>query len=196
MKHDQITPVRLRPAFDRFCKPIGASLAVFTLAAPVAVQAQTLETASARTEIAPEVTLTHIRDMDFGRLIVPNAGRVDMSAEETPTCVPNNGIAVLDACQSAMFSGTAAELFQVRISVPVGRQIELTGPGVDLRLRQMTVGAGDGLTFNGRTNRHFDFTVTDPAGEFDFYVGARLRFRNNQAPGVYTGTFTIEADYQ
>lgn len=60
----------------------------------------------------------------------------------------------------------------------------------------MTVGAGTGVTFLGRTNRHFDFQITDPAGEFEFFVAGRLLFRNNQAPGIYTGTFTIDADYQ
>lgn len=143
-----------------------------------------------------EVTLVKTRDMDFGRVIVPRNGRIDMTAEETPTCTPNNGLTLLDACQSASFSGRAGAAFQIRISVPPSRRINLTGPGADLRLRRMTVGAGDGLTFERRVNRNFDFLVTDPGGEFEFHIGGRLLFRNNQASGVYTGTFTIEADYQ
>ncbi len=158
--------------------------------------AQDAQSSSVSVEIAPEVTLTKTRDMDFGRILVPRNGRIDMTAEDVPTCTPNNGLTLLDPCQSAAFSGSAATAFQVRISVPTGRRINLTGPDRDLRLRQMTVGAGNGLTFLGRTNRHFDFTITDPAGVFEFFVGGRLLFRNNQGAGVYSGTFTIEADYQ
>ncbi len=163
-------------------------------AAPVFAQDASPVTASV--EIASEVTLTKTRDMDFGRIIVPAAGRIDMTAEETPTCTPNNGITPLDACTSASFVGSAGTAFQIRISTPIGRRAILSGPGQDLRLRRLAVGAGDGLTFTGRTNRHFDFTVTDADGDFEFYVGGRMLFRNNQTPGLYSGTFTIEVDYQ
>ncbi|MEM6496838.1 MAG: DUF4402 domain-containing protein [Pseudomonadota bacterium] len=135
-------------------------------------------------------------DMDFGRVIVPRNGRVDMTAEEVPVCTANNTLQVLDQCQSASFEGTAAPGFDLRVTVPPGRRVNLTGPGQDLRLRQMTVGAGSGLTFRRRVNRNFDFTIADPAGEFAFHIGGRLLFRNNQVPGVYTGTFDIEVDYE
>lgn len=163
---------------------------------PQTVQAQSAQSIPARTEIVSEVTLVKTRDMDFGRVIVPRNGRIDMTAEETPVCTANNGLLLLDTCQSASFTGNAGAAFQIRVSVPSGRRVDLTGPGQNLRLRRMTVGAGNGLTFDRRVNRNFDFTVTDPNGEFEFHVGGRLLFRNNQASGVYTGTFTIEADYQ
>lgn len=172
----------------------AASLAVLSVSAPLA--AQDTQSPDAQATIVDDVTLIKTRDMDFGRVIVPRNGRIDMTAEETSTCTPNNGLTLLDACESAVFSGTAGQGFQLRISMPPGRRINLTGPGQDLRLRRMTAGAGSGLLFDRRVNRHFDFLITDPNGAFEFFVGARLLFRNNQAPGVYTGTFTIEADYQ
>lgn len=163
---------------------------------PMMTQAQSVTAVPSTAEVMSEVTLANTRDMDFGRVIVPRNGRIDMTAEEVPTCTPNNGLTLLDACQTASFEGRAGDGFQIRISVPSGRRINLTGPGQDLRLRRMTVGAGDGLTFERRVNRHFDFIVNDPAGEFEFHVGGRLLFRNNQASGLYTGTFDITADYQ
>lgn len=166
------------------------------LALPGMAQAQSVTTVPSTAEVISEVTLSKTRDMDFGRVIVPRNGRIDMTAEETPTCTPNNGLTPLDACESASFEGRAGNGFQIRISVPSGRRINLTGPGADLRLRRMTVGAGDGLTFERRVNRHFEFIVNDPAGEFEFHVGGRLLFRNNQASGLYSGTFDITADYQ
>lgn len=166
------------------------------VAAPFAAQAQDVTSTDATAVVARDVTLIKTRDMDYGRVIVPRNGRIDMTAEDIATCTPNNGLTLIDACQSAAFSGSAENGFQVRVSVPAGRRINLTGPDRDLRLRRMTVGAGDGLTFLGRTNRHFDFLITDPAGDFEFFFGGRLLFRNNQGVGVYTGTFTIETDYQ
>ena len=174
---------------------LGALVAPFALA-PTWVRAQASTSPEARTQIVDDVTLLKTRDMDFGRLIVPRNGRVDMTATDVAVCAPNNGLQLLDPCQSAAFEGTAGSGFQIRISVPPNRRITLTGPGQDLRLRRMTVGAGDGLSFIRRVNRNFDFTVTDPNGAFEFFVGGRLLFRNNQAPGVYTGTFDIEVDYE
>ena len=166
------------------------------LAASAQAYGQSVTTVPSQAEVMSEITIAKTRDMDFGRVIVPRNGRIDMTAQETATCTPNNGLTLLDACQSASFEGRAGDGFQIRISVPTGRRINLTGPGQDLRLRRMTVGAGTGLTFERRVNRHFDFIVNDPAGEFEFHVGGRLLFRNNQASGLYSGTFDITADYQ
>ncbi|MEO0462841.1 MAG: DUF4402 domain-containing protein [Pseudomonadota bacterium] len=158
--------------------------------------AQNGQSVDSRAEIVADVTLRNTADLDYGRLIVPRNGRVDMTAEETPTCTPINQIQLLDACQSARFEGTAAPGFQLRVRVPSGRRINMPGPGQDLRLRRMTVGAGDGLGFIRRDGRNFEFNVTDPVGEFEFFVAGRLLFRNNQAPGLYEGTFDIEVEYQ
>lgn len=189
---------RLGRALD--CRALRAMTAIAAVCVPAGqpmiAHAQSVETITTRAEVISEVTLSKTRDMDFGRVIVPRSGRIDMTAEEMPTCTPNNGLTLLDPCQSASFDGRAGNGFQIRISVPSGRRINLTGPGQDLRLRRMTVGAGEGLTFERRVNRHFDFIVNDPAGEFEFHVGGRLLFRNNQASGLYTGTFDITADYQ
>lgn len=164
------------------------------VSAPASAQSTTANPATA--ELFDNLQITRVRDLDFGRIIVPRNGRVDMTADDASVCTANNGLQLVDPCQSAQFDGQALTGLQIRISVPAGRRINLAGPDRPLRLRRMTVGAGTGVTFLGRTNRHFDFQITDPAGEFEFFVAGRLLFRNNQAPGIYTGTFTIDADYQ
>lgn len=161
-----------------------------------AVLAQSAGSGDAVSRVMDEVSITKTRDLDFGSVVVPRNGRIDMTAEGAATCTPNNGLQHSGACQPATFTGKAIAGSQIRISVPVNRRITLPGPGQDLRLRLMTVGAGDGLTFDGRVNRNFDFTVTGADGDFEFFVAGRLLFRNNQAPGVYSGTFDIEIDYQ
>ncbi|MEM7688688.1 MAG: DUF4402 domain-containing protein [Pseudomonadota bacterium] len=173
------------------------TLALLALAAmPCAAMAQDVQSTDSRAQIFEDVTLTKARDMDFGRLIAPGAGRVDMTATDVAVCTPNNALEALDTCQSAAFEGTGGSGFQIRVRVPNGRRIDLTGPGRELRLRQMTVGAGDGLSFIRRVNRNFDFTITDPGGAFEFFVGGRLLIRNDQMPGVYSGTFEIEVEYE
>ena len=186
--------VRPTPSIKGLSLKIAAAFALAN--APSLVAAQAVETANSSAQLFEEVTLSNGRDMDFGRIIAPRNGRVDMTAEDTAVCTPNNTLIVLDACQSAAFDGVGVAGAQIRVRVPPGRRINLTGPDRDLRLRQMTVGAGDGLTFIRRQNRNFDFTINDATGAFEFFVGARLLIRNNQAPGVYSGTFSIEVDYQ
>ncbi|NQX93427.1 MAG: DUF4402 domain-containing protein [Erythrobacter sp.] len=165
-------------------------------ATPSAVWAQEIAGADSTARVFDDITLLNTRDLDYGRLVVPRSGRVDMTPAEDAVCTSNRGIEVLDACQSAAFEGTGGVGFQIRVSLPPRRRINLDGPGRDLRLRRMSVGAGDGLTFIRRVNRNYDFTINDSNGAFEFFVGGRLLLRNNQAPGIYTGTFTVEVDYQ
>ncbi|MEM7702762.1 MAG: DUF4402 domain-containing protein [Pseudomonadota bacterium] len=173
------------------------SAAPFALAAaPFAASAQDTASTDTTVSIVDDVTLTKTRDMDFGRIIAPGAGVIDMDATDAALCTPNNAIELLDPCQSAAFEGTGGSSFQIRIRVPARRRIELTGPGQNLRLRRITVGEGNGLSFIRRVGRNYDFEITDPVGNFEFFVGGRLLIRNNQAPGVYTGTFDLEIDYQ
>ncbi|MEM1052958.1 MAG: DUF4402 domain-containing protein [Pseudomonadota bacterium] len=186
-----------RHAFSSFTRwPLRIAAGALALALPSVVSAQEQVSSPASAAINPGLQITKVRDLDYGRVIVPRNGRIDMTADNASTCTPNNGLLLLAPCQSAQFEGQAVTGLQLRISVPVGRRTTLTGPDRELRLRRIAVGPGNGVSFQGRTNRHFDFVVTDPAGEFDFFVAGRLLFRNNQAPGVYTGTFTIEAAYQ
>ena len=141
-------------------------------------------------------TLSKTRDLDFGQSIEPRNGRMELTSEADATCTTNNGLTHLGVCQSAAFEGSASQGFQLRIRVPANRRFNLTGPGQDLRVRRVDVGDAGGLQFLGRTGRNYDYIVTDANGDYAFHIGARLLFRNTQAPGVYSGTFTIEAEFQ
>ncbi len=81
----------------------------------------------------------------------------------------------------------------VRISVG-SNTIQLTGPGAP-----MTVSL-----FRGNTNPTTAFTATprnyqvqgQSNGTFELRVGATLSVGANQAPGTYSGTWTLTLDYQ
>ena len=186
--------------FARCASILGWTLRVASAlalgAAPSLAAAQESASAPSRSEIVEPITLSNTRDLDFGRIIAPRNGRVDMPATDTPVCIANNTLVLLDGCQSAAFTGNGAVGAQIRVRVPPRRRIVLTGPGRNLRLRRMAVGAGNGLTLVNRRFRNFDFAISDPSGDFEFFVGGRLLIRNNQAPGIYTGTFAIDVDYQ
>lgn len=180
---------------DKTCAAAFAACCAVLITPSVAI-AQATAPVQARTQIVDPTALIRERDLDFGGVFVTANGRIDMTAEEVADCTSTGGVTIVTPCQSAKFSAFVAPGAQARITVPPRRRINLTGPGRDLRLRRMSVRPGTGATFIRRVNRNFDLTVTDPNGEFEFFVAGRLLFRNNQAPGVYTGTFLTETDFQ
>jgi hypothetical protein len=46
------------------------------------------------------------------------------------------------------------------------------------------------------TNSYQNFNLGSPTGQYNFGIGARLMVGANQAPGTYTGTFTLQLIYQ
>lgn len=161
--------------------------------APTASAQSSIET---QIEIQTALELTKIRDLDFGQMVVPSAGRVQMTAVADPTCTPTNQIVHSGVCQSAAFEGRASVGQNITVVLPTNRRFELSGPGVELRVRGLAVGDTTGLQAQGRTNNVYRFQVTDANGEFNFHIGARVIFRNNQTPGIYDGTFNVSLDFQ
>ena len=174
----------------------SAGSLVLHAASTVPGHAQDNADIGASSRVIADVTLSKTRDLDFGKIIVPRNGRLDMSAEETATCTTNNGLTHLGVCETAAFEGQASQGFQLAITVPNRRRFNITGPGRPLRVRRVTVGDTSGLQFQGRSGNVYNYTVNAADGAFGFHIGARLLFRNNQAPGIYSGTFNIQAEYQ
>lgn len=183
------------PLFWRAQK--GALLAAAALAAGAyapGVLAQ--EAVPTQTEVRPALELNKTADMDFGSLVVPGRGRVNLTPRANATCTPNNGILHIGTCQAAAFEGRAAFGQNITVTVPNRRRFVITGPGQNLRIRGVRVGGLTGLRNLGRTANVFSYRVNAADGNFNFHVGARVLLRDNQAPGIYNGTFTISLDYQ
>lgn len=173
----------------------AAGLMAVAMAMPNAASAQ--DNVTSEIEILTPLALTNTRDLDFGGIVAPSNGRVDMTAEATATCTTNNLLVHSGVCQSAAFDGRAIAGQNITITVPTGRRFTIAGPDPrPLRVRRVSVGDATGLTFQGRTGNAYRYQVTSTDGLFDFHIGARLLIRSNQAPGVYSGTFTINLDYQ
>lgn len=189
---DRVFSAQVRDGARSLC--VAGSLAI-ALATPTLVSAQ--DSITTEVEILTPLALTNTRDLDFGGIVAPSNGRVDMTAEETATCTTNNQLVHSGVCQSAAFDGRAIAGQNITITVPTGRRFEIAGPDPrPLRVRRVMVGDATGLTFQGRSGNRYRYQITSVDGLFDFHIGARLLIRNNQAPGVYSGTFTINLDYQ
>mgnify|MGYP000580870479 CR=1 FL=1 len=179
---------------SRLLARAGAA-AAYALFATATAQAQETAAASANAELIANLSLAKTQDMDFGLIVAPNAGRVDMTAEASATCTANNGLVHSGACLPAGFGGVSTFGLTLRIQMPPGRRLFLSGPGTVMRINRLAPGGESGLSFVGRTGRNYRYLVTDPAGTFAFFVGGRLRVANGQVPGTYTGTFDVTVDY-
>lgn len=175
--------------------PLAFLCVALAFAAPSMAHAQ--DNTTTDVEILTPLALTNTRALDFGGIVAPSNGRLDMTAEETANCTTNNQLVHSGVCQSAAFDGRAIAGQNITITVPNGRRFEIAGPDSrPLRVRRVTVGDTTGLSFQGRSGNRYRYQITSTDGLFDFHIGARLLIRNNQAPGTYNGTFTVNLDYQ
>ncbi|USG59761.1 DUF4402 domain-containing protein [Sneathiella marina] len=88
--------------------------------------------------------------------------------------------------------GTPPHAGEIKITGRPNAEISLDfGPAIDI-----TNTDGDSLTFE--TVRHFNSPphLLDDEGEFMFITGGVLHTYVGQAPGTYTGTYTITVGYQ
>lgn len=134
--------------------------------------------------------------MDFGDIIGNVAGTIVLSAEDTAVCTPSAGLVHTNVCEAASFGGSGTSNQRVRVRRPTGGSIVLTGPGADMTLDDFTIDGGTTLTPVSSNPAWERFRIATADGTFIFYVGGTLNVNANQAPGVYSGTFTIRLDYQ
>ena len=165
--------------------------------APLPTRAQSVDTAFGRAEIAAEITIIDVDDLYFGQ-IVPrtNAGTVILTPGATATCATTGGLVRTGGCQAARFDGQTTSGSTLRIIRPGGNRITITNPGgATMQVRNFTFTGGLGMQDLGSSGANHRFQVNSPTGDFTVYAGATLEVGANQAPGIYTGTFTIHLQY-
>ncbi|GAA4049049.1 DUF4402 domain-containing protein [Erythrobacter jejuensis] len=170
------------------------------LAWPAVAQAQSnSQNAPTRTELVERITIVKSKDMDFGRLAVDNnPGTVTLNPTDSETCTTSANVVHSGSCIAAEFTGVGTTNRRIRIRKPRNRRIFLTGPGRRMQIRNVVFGYTEGLQrLTARTNRRsIRYRITDANGAFLVKLGGQLRIRRNQAPGVYSGTFNVDVDYQ
>lgn len=156
----------------------GTAVLAVTLGSTAANAAT--ETATARARVLRALTLeNNNRPLDFGAVVVSGtASTIDISAAGVRTC--GAGISCSGTVSAAQFdlTGTGGEFVNINADASVNL---VNGAN------SMTV-----TLVESTTNIQLDATT----GEAAFSVGGSLAVAGNQAEGVYTGTFSVTADYQ
>lgn len=158
-----------------------------------AVNPACAETIAADAQIAVVRPLEFIRVemLHFGSVVRgTTAGTVTIAPDGTRTKTGGPTL-VGSGYQAAEFAGMGTYNQQVDISLGAN-QIFVTGPGTQMRVHTFIIGSTPTAQLT-TTPRRFRISATN--GIFEFPVGATLDVGANQAPGTYTGTWTITLNY-
>lgn len=167
-------------------------VALVAVAAVEAVPAKAeVERGNAEITLVRPLSFVIDDDLDFGTLIPANvAGTVTMAPTGVRTAT--NGIVLVGGGHSpASFAGRGT--FNQRVDISLGsNSIFITGPGTRMRVRTFVVGSTPTAVL---TTTPLRFRIAAANGIFRFPVGATLEVGANQAPGTYSGTWSITLNY-
>lgn len=181
------------PKFEYLCARFALAAAMFA-AASVPAHAET-EQLNAQLSVVSPGSFYKVEDLHFGTIVSSNvAGTVTIAPNGTRTST--GGVTLWgNDHHPAQFAGMKPTAANRPVRMRVGsNSITLTGPGAP-----MTVGL-----FRGNTNPATALTTTPrnyqvqqtTNSAFALFVGATLNVNANQAPGTYSGTWTLTLDYQ
>ena len=167
--------------------------AVF-VATPALAQATALN-ANANSVVVRPLSFIKDDDLEFGFLVRgTTAGTVVMAPDNTRTAT--GGVTLAPGRnRPSRFAGFGATGQQVQISVAANIiTINRTGGGGSMTVDTFRIGSAP--TWQNITTAPRTFTIGSSTGVFNFALGATLRVAANQAPGFYSGTFTVILNYQ
>ena len=132
-----------------------------------------------------------VNDLDFGDIIPSTtAGTVTIAPDGSRS--RTGGVTLAgNGGAPARFAGLGSFNRQVNISLG-SNMIWITGPGTRMRVRNFEIGSTPTAILSTAPTR---FRITSPLGNYNFPVGGTLEVGANQAPGDYSGTFTITLNY-
>ena len=174
----------------RYTLLVAALAATTAAATPAFAQAVTdTAQATARGVVLQQHSLVNNGALDFGIVTVDPAtpGTVVIASSAAGTRSATGGVTLLPSpSQAARFDGLAApnETVALTLTPPVGNVLQDASATNTVTVNSLSVDAG-GLT-----------RTADANGNFAVYVGGDFGLAANQASGVYTGTFTLTAEYQ
>jgi hypothetical protein len=131
-------------------------------------------------------------NLEFGRVIRgTTAGTVTVAPNGTRSQTGGALLANGGGSKPATFAGMGT--VNQRVDVSIGApSILITGPGLPMRVHTFTLGSTPSAVLTTSPQR---FRIGSATGIFSFPVGATLDVGANQAPGTYSGSWTITLNY-
>lgn len=179
----------------RFKLTFAALAATAAFASPAAAQVTTATaSAEARGTVLLPLTLTRVRDLDFGTVLAsPLAGTVTINADSGARSF-GGGVTLLalDVGGRGLFNGVGTDGQQVDVTLtpPAGGVLNRIGGGATITMNSMTLDSNGTGTAFART-----VTINDVNGAFQVGVGGQFAIASNQMNGVYEATFDVTVDY-
>jgi hypothetical protein len=161
---------------------VAATLALCVPAAMAGAVTPATQTAADAVIIYP-VTVTKLKDMDFGYLAVTTAGTAVLEPNADRYSTSGGVTPIGGAPQCAEFVGASKDSAVVNIKVP-NKPSTLTRVG---GTETMTVA---NFTLQGQNKR-----ALARADSFTFRVGGTLNVPAGQVDGTYVGTFDVTVQY-
>ena len=131
-------------------------------------------------------------NLEFGTIIRgTTAGTVTITPTGTRT--QTGGVTLVNGAghKPALFAGQGTFLQRVDVSLGAN-SISLTGPGAPMVVRDFVVGSTPSAVL---TTTPLSFRIAALNGVFSFPIGATLEVGANQAPGAYSGNWSITLNY-
>ncbi|WP_317152047.1 DUF4402 domain-containing protein [Sphingopyxis indica] len=176
---------------QRLLHGIAACALPTAIAVGAPAHAQTAANGDAEAIVLRPLSFFKVNDLDFGSIIASNtAGTVRIAPDGTRSASGGAALAGGNA-EPARFAGLGTYNRQVNIALSP-HNIWITGPGQRMRVRDFEIGSTPTAILSTSPVR---FRIGAPLGNYNFPVGATLYVNANQAPGDYSGTFTITLNY-
>lgn len=156
----------------------------FILLAGIATLA--LLAAGARPALAQQITLSNVRGLDFGRFVAGSGGTVVVSPAGLRS--RTGGVVLLNSASAgqAVFnldrSGNGSSSKAIIITLPANGATRLTSGANSMGVNNFVSTPAS--------------LASIPAGGTTLSVGAALTVAPNQAPGNYSGSFSLTVNYQ
>lgn len=166
------------------------------LAAPAFAGERASVTARAQATVVAPLSIVKVQDLSFGKIAASSTAATVTVDAGNGRCTVSGAILAVGTCQFAAFAGMGGKNMTAKVSLSATAL--LTGPGQSMLMDSITLGANPSISFsstngNGGNQR---VSIVSNTGIFTMNIGGRLNVNANQAPGRYTGSFTITVQYQ
>jgi hypothetical protein len=173
---------------------IACAAAVISIFTVNAAHAE-VETVDAQVAIVQRGEFFKVEDLNFGGVIPSGtAGTVVVSPNGVRT--RTGGVTLYgNSFNPAEFAGRKPAGGNPPMMLSISSStIQLTGPGAPMTVRLFRGNTNPGQVLTATPN-NFQVQGTS-SGAFELRIGATLDVNANQAPGTYTGTWSLTLDFQ